>query len=487
MNREVERRTGRRSEPTSFGNRVSACSGPSMSVVGDRRPTPRDPPGSGLTFRDREEAGRALGARLLPFRARLPVILGIPRGGLPVAAEVSRALDAPLDVLVVRKLGVPWHPELGFGAIGQGGVSVIDPNVVSVAGLGPSETEQVIREETAELERRIRLYRGDRVPTPVKGRTVILVDDGIATGGTVRAAIDVIRRSGAERIVVAVPVAPPGTVEMLRPLVEEVVVLRSEEPFLAVGQFYDEFPQVSDEEVARILARSSPEIMPDGADDPIDPTVDIDLASVRLEGDLLVPARATGIVVFAHGSGSSRHSPRNRSVALALNAVGLGTLLFDLLTVEEELDRSNVFDIELLADRLVSTTLWLHGRPEARDLRVGYFGASTGAAAALVAAAELGSEIRAVVSRGGRPDLAATRLADVVSPTLLIVGGNDWTVLELNRQARAMLRCPSELEIVPGATHLFEEPGALERVSALAVGWFTRHLAPDTGSVPERG
>jgi predicted phosphoribosyltransferase/pimeloyl-ACP methyl ester carboxylesterase len=453
---------------------------------GTGRASPPDPFGSALvpTFRDRDEAGRALGERLLRFRAASPVVLGIPRGGLPVAAEVARALDAPLDVLVVRKLGVPWHPELGFGAVGEGGASVIDTDVVSAAGLDPSEMQSVIREETSELDRRIRRYRGDRPPVSVTGRTAILVDDGIATGGTVRAAIDVIRQRGADRIVVAVPVAPPRTVEMLRQLVDEIVVLRSVEPFLAVGQFYEEFPQVPDEEVARILAGSSPEPMTDDPVDPVDPvdrTVDIDLVSVRLVGDLVLPAAATGVVVFAHGSGSSRHSPRNRSVARALNRVGLGTFLLDLLTVEEELDRTNVFDVDLLADRLVSTTQWLRRRPEAHDLPIGYFGASTGAAAALMAAAELGEEIRAVVSRGGRPDLAASRLDDVVSPTLLIVGGDDRTVLQLNRQARSMLRCPSELEVVPGATHLFEEPGALERVAALAAGWFARHLARTPG------
>lgn len=275
---------------------------------------------------------------------------------------------------------------------------------------------------------------------------------------------------------VAVPVAPPGALEMLRRLVDEVVVLRSEEPFGAVGQFYDEFSQVSDEEVARILAQSSPAMVLEPAHDPVDRTVDIDLASVRLTGDLVVPAGATCFVVFAHGSGSSRHSPRNRSVARALNEVGLGTLLLDLLTMKEELDRANVFDVDLLADRLVGATEWLRRQREAHHLPAGYFGASTGAAAALIAAAELRSEIRAVVSRGGRPDLAASRLADVVSPTLLIVGGDDWTVLQLNREARAMLRCHSELEIVPGATHLFEEPGALERVASLAAGWFSRYL-----------
>ena len=163
-------------------------------------------------FRNRVEAGRSLGTRLLRFRAGSPVILGIPRGGLPVAAEVARALGAPLDVLVVRKLGVPWHPELGFGAIGEGGASVIDADVISMAGLGPSDTQRVIREETVELERRIRLYRGDRAPVPVKGRTVIIVDDGFATGSTAIAAVRAASAALAKHIVVAAAVAPPETV-----------------------------------------------------------------------------------------------------------------------------------------------------------------------------------------------------------------------------------------------------------------------------------
>ena len=180
--------------------------------------------------------------------------------------------------------------------------------------------------------------------------------------------------------------------------------------------------------------------------------------------------------MFAHGSGSSRHSPRNRQVARALNERGLATLLLDLLTVEEELDRANVFDIGLLAERLVAATRWARAEPPLAELRVGYFGASTGAGAALSAAAELGDEIGAVVSRGGRPDLAAARLAEVRAPVLLIVGGHDEIVIELNREARSLLRAPSELAIVPGATHLFEEPGALEEVSRLAGEWFERHL-----------
>jgi len=198
--------------------------------------------------------------------------------------------------------------------------------------------------------------------------------------------------------------------------------------------------------------------------------------SVRLVGDLAVPENAPGIVVFAHGSGSSRHSARNRHVARVLNDAGLGTLLFDLLTPEEERDRANVFDIGLLAGRLAEATRWLRAQPMAANVAIGYFGASTGAAAALWAAAEPGAGIAAVVSRGGRPDLARPRLAAVTAPVLLIVGGHDKVVLDLNRRAQTELHCENDLAVVPGASHLFEEPGTLDAAAGLARDWFTSHL-----------
>lgn len=198
--------------------------------------------------------------------------------------------------------------------------------------------------------------------------------------------------------------------------------------------------------------------------------------TVTLPGDLTIPDGARGMVLFAHGSGSSRRSPRNRLVADTLNRAGLGTLLFDLLTPQEERDRANVFDIPLLAKRLRAATDWWAERPEAREVPIGYFGASTGAAAALWAAADLGPAIGAVVSRGGRPDLAGPRLPEVTAPTLLIVGGRDEQVIELNEEARKLIVSPSELAVVPGATHLFEEPGTLEEVARLATRWFTEHL-----------
>jgi putative phosphoribosyl transferase len=198
----------------------------------------------------------------------------------------------------------------------------------------------------------------------------------------------------------------------------------------------------------------------------------------RLSGILTVPAEAAGVVAFAHGSGSGRFSPRNQFVARVLQEAGLATLLLDLLEEEEAEDREKVFDIGLLAGRLQSAADWLSAEPATRDLRLGYFGASTGAGAALVAAARVPEAVGAVVSRGGRPDLARGNLPLVQAPTLLIVGGHDDVVIELNEQALHLLRCPKELVIVPGATHLFEEPGTLEEVARLAKEWFLRHLAP---------
>jgi putative phosphoribosyl transferase len=195
---------------------------------------------------------------------------------------------------------------------------------------------------------------------------------------------------------------------------------------------------------------------------------------------LTVPQSTSGLVLFAHGSGSSRHSPRNQFVARTLNNEGLATLLFDLLTPEEESvdlrTREHRFNISLLAERLVHATKWAKQQQQTRDLRVGYFGSSTGGGAALVAAAELPDDVGAVVSRGGRPDLAGDALPKVKAPTLLIVGGEDHVVIELNEQARAQMRCEIKIDIVPGATHLFEEPGALEQVAKLASDWFVNHI-----------
>ena len=208
----------------------------------------------------------------------------------------------------------------------------------------------------------------------------------------------------------------------------------------------------------------------------IEKEVDVLAGRLLLAGHLSIPHLVKGIVAFAHGSGSSRHSPRNKAVARELNKAQLATLLFDLLTKEEETNRNNVFDIPLLAERLLEVTMWLRQQEGISELPVGYFGASTGSAAALWAAADPQSKVMAVVSRGGRVDMALPKLVDVHAPTLLIVGGLDEVVIDLNQQSQTHLRCENQLVIVPGATHLFEEPGALEQVADLARSWFLKYL-----------
>lgn len=424
-----------------------------------------------MIFEDREDAGRRLAAELGHLREERPVVVGLPRGGVPVAHQVAQALGAPLDVIIVRKLGVPSHRELGFGAIGEGGVCVVRDDIVRLSRTQREDLDEVQRREEAELGRQASRFRGDRPRIPFDGRTVIVVDDGVATGSTAAAACKVARAAGAARVVLAIPVAPPEALHNLGPEADEFVCLSSPRLFSAVGEWYRDFSQTSDAEVVALLAQSPADRAGPGTRAE-DTEVVVEAGDVRLPGHLSIPEGSPGIVVFAHGSGSSRRSPRNRAVAEALGEAGLGTLLFDLLTRDEELDRANVFDVGTLAGRLAHATRLLapHGLP------IGCFGASTGAAAALRAAAEEDTLIEAVVSRGGRPDLTGPRLGDVRAPTLLIVGGRDETVLDLNRRAEEDLRCESRLEVVCGATHLFEEPGALEAVAALARDWFVRHL-----------
>ncbi len=444
-----------------------------------------------FTFRDRREAGRILAGRLRALSIEEPVVVGLPRGGVPVAYEVARALGAPLDIGLVRKLGAPGQPELGIGALGEDGTTILDADTISALAVTEEQIEAVVARERAELERRRRLYRGGLPPVEVAGRTVVLVDDGLATGVTATAATGVMRARGAGRTIVAVPVCPAGIERRLRGRIDELVSLEQPRRFGGVGAWYADFSQTSDREVVALLRAGRSEQaaaeagrapgesrvgQTAGSGDTILPTRD----GARLKATFRLPPDPRGVVVFVHGSGSSRLSPRNVAVARTLEQRGLATLLFDLLTSAEAHDRRNVFDVDLLCGRLVDATAWVRRHPGLKPLPLAYFGASTGAAAALRAAAALGGQIAAVVSRGGRPDLAGSALAQVSSPTLLIVGGEDRNVLELNRQAAALLAGPRQLAVVPGAGHLFEEPGALHEVARLAGDWLSRHLSGDT-------
>ena len=291
-----------------------------------------------------------LAERLEPMHLEDALVLAVPRGGVPVGVEVARHLGLPLDILVVRKLGLPFQPELAMGAVGEGGVTVLNDDVIRVSGVRPDEVTQVELRERAEVESRGRRLRGSRSPVPMRGRAVLLVDDGLATGSTMVAACRVARAAGAASVVVAVPTASREAVDRLHEEADTVVALMVPEGFSSVGQWYVDFAQVSDAEVVTMLESTAVTVA--------DVEVPAD-GGVTLAGRLAVPPHARGVVAFAHGSGSSRFSPRNGFVADRLNAAGMATLLLDLLTPAEEQRRDNVFDVDLLAGRLRAVLRWL--------------------------------------------------------------------------------------------------------------------------------
>jgi putative phosphoribosyl transferase len=422
-----------------------------------------------VVYADRADAGRRL-AGALSGQPRDAVVVGLARGGVAVAAEVAHVLHLPLDALAVRKVGHPWQPEYAIGAVTPGGgVYVRAHDGLTDQELGSAVAFAARKAEALDAALHVR-----RPAIDLAGRVCLLVDDGLATGATMIAAARWARRCGARSVVTAVPVGAAETVERLRSEVDEVVALETPADLVAVGFWYEDFSPVETEHVLALLdVAVTDAAAPDTS--PVAREVSIQNGEITLAGDLTVPAGAHGTVVFAHGSGSSRLSPRNRLVARRLNVARLATLLFDLLTEEESQDRWNVFHIPLLGARLLAADRWLRVQPVG-GLPIGYFGASTGAAAALWTAAQLGDEVAAVVSRGGRPDLAGDRLRLVRAPTLLIVGGLDEVVVDLNRQAARELECEHELVVVPGATHLFDEPGTLEAVAEQAAAWFGRHL-----------
>jgi putative phosphoribosyl transferase len=436
-------------------------------------------------FTDRASAGELLAERLSEYRTRRPVIVGLPRGGVAVAAVVARTLHADLDIAVVRKIGAPGNPELAIGAVGEGGVVVENAELVSSLRMQDSDFSRRAAAAADEVRARVERLRADRTLTPVRGRLVIIVDDGIATGATAEAAVAIMRARGAAEVVVAAPVGAPESIARISRVADRVVCVDIPPWLGGVGAWYRDFTPVSEDEIARWLHPMQQE------EDGPEKAEDMRIREVAIRGDhhlilpgtLRAPADPIGIVVFAHGSGSSRMSQRNRFVAERLGTRGLATLLFDLLTEDEGRDHANVFDLGLLSTRLLAAARWVTNEEALSALPLGFFGASTGAGAALLATSELKRRVAAVVSRGGRPDLVLPVLPDVTAPTLLIVGGRDELVIEMNRRALTELGGPKELVIVPGATHLFEEPGALEQVAELASSWFARHCQSPVGSV----
>lgn len=459
-----------------------------------------------MIFRDRIDAGRQLAERiaqqliddLAEPDGPAPVVLGLPRGGVPVAAEVAKRLHAPLDIILVRKLAVPAQPELGFGAIGEDDVRVLSTEIMRATGVTEYEATHIEARARIELNQRAELFRSVAPAIPLAGRTAVIVDDGLATGSTAMAAAQVARAHGASRVMLAVAVAPPDWTVRCAGVADEMVAVATPVGFSSVGQWYDDFSPTSEDEVIeilrsartshdRLLDHGSPESGPHAVRIEVPISVGTDLSEEHLIGDLSIPEHLVGVVIFAHGSGSSRKSPRNQLVADHLYRAGIATILIDLLTTDElpsseqkrrsQAGRGSDFGIDELGARIVSVVNWVQRHETLGDLRIGLCGASTGAAVALWAAAHPDSPVAAVVSRGGRPDLARDVLHQVRAPTLLIVGSRDHQVLQLNTEAGAILTCEKELVVVPGATHLFEESGTLVEAAEAATDWFLRHLA----------
>lgn len=416
-------------------------------------------------FRDRTEAGKLL-VRHLPGVPPDALVIGLPRGGVPVAAEVARMLRLDLDVVVARKVGVPGQPELAMGAVCEGGIRVTNDQIVHESGVTDEQLALAEHEQQRVVAQRAATYRGGRTPPDVSGRVVVIVDDGLATGATARAACLFARTHGARRIVLAVPVAPRGWEADLGAYADDCVAVSTPSPFGSVGSWYGDFPEVTDDEVEAIMSGSgtrvirSSFIVRTGAADAIDV-------------DVTVPRSPVGCVVFVHGSGSGRMSPRNRLVADSLQQEGFATVLFDLLAAVEAGPDGNGPDLDLLAGRVLSVVDWVARQEWSRGLPVSVFGSSTGAAVALRAVVKRPEAIGAVVSRGGRVDLTGDDLAHVACPVLMLVGSEDREVLRLNQEAGRRLTCPHALVVVPGAGHLFEEPGALELVARRAGEWLT--------------
>jgi putative phosphoribosyl transferase len=422
-------------------------------------------------FTGRGAAGKILAERLRPLVGTDPVVLGLTRGGVPVAFEVARALAAPLDVVVVSRLVVPWQPELAMGAVAEGGVRIVDNRLVEAATVSPQDVDVVGRQEEIRLRERVEHLRAGQPPHLLGGRTVVVVDDGIDTGSSIRAACQAARNGGAARIVVAVPVSSPEGLRSVSTVADEVVALKVPADFLGVGRWYLDFCETEDEEVAAFLRAAESARAPVVTVRPASPVRSQELlltaGSATLAGRLSVPMGARELVIVAHDSSRQRCSSRSRFLSRRLTDSGLATLLVDLLTLEEETHGNRFLAIDLLADRLQAVTRTF----EADFDRIDYLADGVAAAVALAAAALPDAHLHAVACLGGRPELVA-RLGAVQAPVLFIVGEADSSVLRVSQQALLKLTCPHRLAVIPAAGPAFSEPGALPSASDELCAWF---------------
>lgn len=437
-------------------------------------------------------------------RERAPVGCVLHVGSDGVNPHVrGRCARRPVDVIVARKVGVPGLAEVALGAIAEDCRGIVEDSVGWYIGVPRRVVERIAERERAELERRVRLYRSGRALPDVRGKTVVLVDDGLASGATLRAAVRSLKARRPKAVIAAIPVASPLHCDDVRATVDDLVTLATPEPFGMVSSWYEDYSPVSDAEVLRLLCRLpvpvDPEAIGDdseGSDERV-VSIPVDGAGERqaIVGDLELPnvspadrtardpAGVRGLVIFAHGGGSSRRSYRNRYLAGRLRMAGWATLRIDLLLEAEGTADGETgalrFDVELIGGRLRAATEWAARERIAGAGRIVLFGASTGAAAAVATAAARPALVAGVVSRGGRVDLAGEALHGVCAPMLMVVGGADLETLQRNRDAARHVSSPTRVAVVPGAGHTFEEPGALGAVGEHVVRWLDGLGSPE--------
>ncbi len=448
---------------------------PGSAAVGtgeDMNPVPVS-----LPFADRSEAGRRLAERVRPHAVNDPLVLALPRGGVPVGAELAERLAADFDVLVVRKIGLPGQPETGVGAIAEDGRVLYDDLALARMRVPRQALSETVAFERDELDRRRRVYRGERPAPRIAGRDCVVVDDGVATGGTARAALRMVRQAGPSRLVLAVPVAAPEALEMLRPEADALVVLTAPDNFRAVGEWYRDFDQLSDGSVVSILSERERHHRGPGSAR----AVRIRAGQVYLDGDLTIPTAVRGVVVMAFGQGQSDR--RWRATASALQRAGYATLLLDLLTGEEQgsdhpenVRDGEVVDTRVLGERLSAAVTWLRQATDAASEPLGVLGSGAAAPAALVTAAERPRDVASVVVHGGRVDQAEPSLSAVRAPTLMLLESHDSFVRELGEWTRGRLGGPSELRVVSDAEQMLRGDFGWRQVAVESLGWFDRHL-----------
>ncbi|WP_159941953.1 MULTISPECIES: phosphoribosyltransferase family protein [unclassified Nocardiopsis] len=428
-----------------------------------------------LPFADRSEAGRRLAERVRPFAVNDPLVLALPRGGVPVGAELARRLDADFDVLMVRKIGLPGHPELGVGAIAEDGRVHYDDLALARMHVPRQALSATVAAERDELDRRRRVYRGERPAPRIAGRDCVVVDDGVATGGTARAALRMVRQAGPARLALAVPVASPEAVELLREEADALVVLSAPDNFRAVGEWYRDFGQLSDHHVTAILAERGRSEDPD-----VTRGVRVRAGGVYLDGDLTVPPAPRGAVVVAAGRADESWRP----AASALRRAGYATLVLDLLTDQERAEGgagAGGPGPAPFGERLNAAVTWLRRATDAADGPLGVLASGEAAAAALATAAERPEDVAAVVVHGGRIDLAEESLPGVRAPVLVLVEGGDSFVRELGEWARGRMGGPTDLRVMEGAERLLGDAHVWDRVVSEALDWFDEHMPRNPG------